>query len=367
MTGLNIKDFLMHGAFLQIGPDLFKVLVGPFIKHNSIDEGLLKHSTLLYMPNFWDFLNPSQNLSQKAVYSAREAYLLDREEFISFLKAAHSSVPGVAWNPIDETQFKYQFDWSLNNFKEDSLKKAVPIICQTGTSDFKSENLIWCIHHLVQTKAFGWSYGFFENQTGLIGHTPEVLAQWSAVDHQLHTVALAGTSDKTPGAAEAMLFDIKIRDEHQLVIEDILTKIRGLSFKTNWFQGNTELLELKYLLHLMTEFQIEAQNLKEVFEIVNSLHPTAAMGIYPRRTSKLQEFSEFSLQKTRAGFAAPFGIVEADSVCCVVAIRNLFFNKEKVKIFSGCGVTLASDYRLEVLELQSKRESVKKMMGLKND
>lgn len=367
MTGLNIKDFLIHGAFLQIGPDLFKVFVGPFERHDSVQKALLKHSTVLYKPNFWDFLKDDKDLSQKAVYSAQNSALFDREEFISFLASQMSLMPKVDWAVINESDFRSQYDWSQKNFNDETLFKAVPIIRQRGVSEFSVENLAWCIRNLIQLDAFGWSYGYFENRKGFVGHTPEVLAQWSRVDHQLHTVALAGTVARAEGADIDLLSDAKIRNEHQLVIDDVTDKLSRLSFVSKSIQGPTDVLELKYLLHLMTEFQLEANDLDQVFEVINILHPTSAMGIYPHNEEKLKEFSQFSIQSQRNAFAAPFAVVEKDSVSCVVAIRNMFFDDSRLEIFSGCGVTRESNYELEVIELDNKRNSVKKMLGLFND
>lgn len=367
MTGLNIKDFLAYGAFLQIGPDLFKILVGPFDRDDSVNRGLLKQSTVLYKPNFWDFLNKSPDFSQKSVYSSGKTYTLDREEFIYFLSTFKSLRPEIDWLMPNETQFRTQFEWSQKNFSDQKLSKTVPIIRQQGAVKFSSENLLWCIQNLVQKKTFGWSYGFFENNSGVIGHTPEILAQWSRIDRQLHTVALAGTYTKNENSYNEMLSDKKILNEHQIVIDDILEKLSALSFKSKSIRGPTDILELKYLLHLMTEFQIEADNIEQVFEVINALHPTSAMGIYPYEVSKLKEFSEFNLQRERGLFAAPFAIVEKDSVCSVVAIRNLIFSKDQVQIFSGCGITNDSQYDVELTELQNKRDSVKKMLGVSRD
>lgn len=367
MTGLNIKDFLIHGAFLQIGPDLFKILVGPFERHDSVQKALLKHSTLLYKPNFWDFLKDGGDLSQKAVYSAQNSALLDREEFISFLASEKTARPEVDWFPVKEADFKTQYDWSQKNFSEEALFKAVPIVQQCGVGSFTAANLVWCLQNLINLDTFGWSYGFFENQKGFVGHTPEVLAQWTRIDRQLHTVALAGTAERTPGAASQLLADVKIRKEHQLVIDDVIEKLARLSFIAKSNQGPTEVLELKYLLHLMTEFQLEADDLDQVLEVIKILHPTSAMGLFPFDEKKLKEFSEFSLQTQRNEFAAPFAMIERDNVCCVVAIRNIFFNKNSYDIFSGCGVTKESFYEHEVTELDNKRNSVKKMLGLGHD
>lgn len=367
MTGLNIKDFLAYGAFLQIGPDLFKILIGPFDRHNSVNLGLLEHSTVLLKPNFWDFLNKNSDFSQKSVYSSAITYTLDREEFIYFLSTVKSLRPEIDWLSPDEKQFRTQFEWSQKNFSDQKLSKTVPIIRQQGTVKFSLDNLLWCMKNLVQKRTFGWSYGFFENNRGIIGHTPEILAQWSRIDRQLHTVALAGTYTKNENSYNEMLADKKILNEHQIVIDDIVDKLSSLNFKSKSIQGPTDILELKYLLHLMTEFQIEADNIDQVFEVIDILHPTSAMGIYPYDLSKLKEFSEFSLQAERGSFAAPFAVVEKDSVYGVVAIRNLIFSEDRVHIFSGCGITNDSRYEAELIELQNKRDSVKKMLGVFND
>ena len=77
-----------------------------------------------------------------------------------------------------------------------------------------------------------------------------------------------------------------------------------------------------------------------------------------------RRMSEFSLQKKRDSFAAPFGIIEASAAQIIVAIRNICVQTEALHIFSGCGVTAESLFESEVSELENKRNSVKKMMGL---
>ena len=256
MTDTNLKDFLMCGAFLQIGPDHFRLLIGPFEKIDELQLGY-KRTTLLYKPEFWDFLTSSTDIPQNSVYSATTSHVLSREEFIQFLASLPSQKPEIQWKSVNEMQFRTQFDWSQNNFREKQLLKTVPIIRQQGAVAFTAENLQWCIQNLIQNKMFGWSYGFFENSEGFVGHTPEILAQWSSIDRRLHTVALAGTYPKTANAFDEMIQDEKIINEHQLVIDDIVNKLENLSFHSKVEQGETDILELKYLLHLMTEFELE--------------------------------------------------------------------------------------------------------------
>lgn len=367
MTEQNLKDFLTSGAFLQTGPDLFKVLIGPFERVAAKDIARFKHTTVLFRPNFWDFLDQKDQLSQKSVYVSSQVFTLDREEFIQFLAQIPAEAPLVQWKEVNEAQFKTQFEWSQSNFSQEVLNKTVPIIRQQGSSLFSAPQLVWCLNKMLEQNNFGWSYGYFHEGSGYLGHTPEMLAQWTRADHQLHTVALAGTYAKTDEAFEEIVEDQKVLNEHNIVIDDIVDKLSQLSFKSKSIQGPTDVLELKYLLHLMTEFQMEVADVEQTFEVIEALHPTAAMGIFPNNRLKLQEFADFILQKQRGAFAAPFAVVEPDSVYCVVAIRNLFFEPHAVQIFSGCGVTNESDCNAELLELENKRNSVKKMLGLNID
>lgn len=367
MTDTNLKGFLMCGAFLQTGPDLFKVLFGPFEEIPFRPATTSRDTTLLYMPKFWDFLRPAGAESQESVYAAARCQVMDREEFIQFLSAEEPRRPEIRWKDVNEMQFRTQFDWSQNLFRmapeAGGLEKTVPIIRQQGAADFGAEQLLWCLRQLAGSRMFGWSYGFFREGAGFVGHTPEILAQWSRHDRRLHTVALAGTCPRTPEAYDEIANDEKILHEHQIVIDDIVFKLEALGVR--YMQGETDILELKYLLHLITEFELEAESGEQVMNIIRALHPTAAMGLYPASDlAKFRQFREFSLQGERGHFAAPFALFDGDGVACVVAIRNLMFTPDQVELFSGCGVTRASRYEAELTELRDKRDSVKKMLGL---
>lgn len=207
MTETNLKDFLTNGAFLQTGPDLYKVLIGPFERCSLKHLTNYKQFSALYKPDFWDFLQESTGTGQNNVYIPANSLSLNREEFIHFLSKCTSQKPDIFWGDINEMQFRTQFDWSQNNFSMQELIKSVPIICQNGNCNFNFASLNWCLQNIIQNKNFGWSYGFFEDGKGILGHSPEVLTQWTRGDRQLHTVALAGTYKKTEEAYDKILSD----------------------------------------------------------------------------------------------------------------------------------------------------------------
>lgn len=363
MTDFNLKDFFESGAFLQTGPDLFKVLVGPFkpvkVAH-AADAGDI---TLLYRPKFWDFLKTGSESAQDIVYMAAKTYSLNREDFIRFLASAPALEPSLQWEKPSASDFASQFNWSQEQFRLGILSKTVPIIRQSANKSLNESNKLWCLRMLLQQNDYGWSYGLFENEKGVIGHTPEMLAKWDADSLKLKTMALAGTYPKSESASREIKADKKIRNEHEIVVTDIRVKLSGYDFQ----QSETDVLELRYLLHLKTEFEVSIKNMAGAVEVINRLHPTSAMGIFPADSGKFAEFSQLPIQKDRQSFAAPFAFLNRTSVNCVVAIRNIQFDGWKTEIFSGCGVTTGSSLELELEESQLKRNSVKKMLGLKID
>lgn len=361
MTNLNLKDFFESGAFLQTGPDLFEVLLGPFTPKKLADIGEVGANTLFYRPNFWDFLNTIENSAQNLVYLCDKSYVINREDFIGLLAGFKAAEPSLDWSEPSEDDFSAQFFWSQNRIAEGQLTKTVPIIRQRAAARFGLENKVWCLRKLLQQKDYGWSYAYFDRNDGIIGHSPEMLVEWNSKNKNLKTMALAGTYVKSSDAGVEILKDAKVLNEHQIVVNDISNKLTGMTYS----RGATHVLELRYLLHLRTEFSVSVNEASEAFKIITRLHPTSAMGIFPADLQKLSEFSRFGLQQKRGAFAAPFAFIHPAGIDCIVAIRNLQFTENEIEIFSGCGITSQSDFGLELQELVHKRNSVKRMLGLR--
>lgn len=358
MAKLNMKDFLTDGAFLQTGPHMFRLLQGPFKPVHDLSEPRLAQTSLLFKTSFWSFLAHRENIAQNSVYEPHSAYSLSREEFIGLLASEASQKPEAHWQPATVREFQEQFEWSQGLFKSETLQKTVPIICQSAKAANGDANKVYILQQLLKNENFGWSYGWLAPQESWIGHTPETLLTWNGIEAQ--TMALAGTYPQGSEAVQSILQDPKIRREHNYVIEDITEKLRGLSLKLS----KTHALELKHLVHLKTDVSLPCNSLEVFIKFISKLHPTAAMGVFPDRIEQLRRMSEFALQKKRDSFAAPFGIVESSTAQIVVAIRNVLVQPEALHIFSGCGVTAESVFDSEVSELENKRNSVKKMMGL---
>ncbi|MCM2323032.1 MAG: chorismate-binding protein, partial [Oligoflexia bacterium] len=108
--------------------------------------------------------------------------------------------------------------------------------------------------------------------------------------------------------------------------------------------------------------------------LARALHPTAALGAFPRPAG-WEWLQSRPGARNRKRFGAPFGLLWSPGTpgtagqceleaTCVVAIRNIQWEGERVVLGSGCGLIAESVLEREWDELSLKRESVKRMMGL---
>lgn len=353
----NFTNFLQAGSILQTSLDQFKVIWGPFSPVDAVETQLSDEKTVIFQPNFWDFID---HKSASAVMGIQEM-VLNRSELIELLKSEISKETNWNWDPCTQSDFIEQFQWSFQQFSSGDLVKTVPIISQQANGSFGFENLAAALLSLLNENHYGTTYGIWSDGSGFLGQTPELVAQWDQVNKKLVTMALAGTA--ALGNEALILKDLKIRQEHQIVVNDILSVLEKKMHLESVQVNPTEVLVLKHLTHLLTQIAILDVELKQALQILNSLPPTAALGIFPRHEKHYREFQRIGEQQNRNNFAAPFGFLNRSNLKVVAAIRNFYFSKDSIKIFSGCGVTTESDLEAELAELENKRNSVKRMMG----
>jgi menaquinone-specific isochorismate synthase len=101
------------------------------------------------------------------------------------------------------------------------------------------------------------------------------------------------------------------------------------------------------------------------FEMIRRLHPTAALGVWPRTEAGERWLREADRGVKRRTFGAPFGLEREDhSALALVAIRNLQLSGDKIRVGSGAGLLAESRLEREFDELREKREQVKALFGV---
>ncbi|UCD62687.1 MAG: isochorismate synthase [Candidatus Zixiibacteriota bacterium] len=189
-----------------------------------------------------------------------------------------------------------------------------------------------------------------------IGTSPERL--YCRDGGRLAVDAIAGTRPRgtTPQEDEhlgqQLLDSQKDRLEQQLVVRSIAESLKVIG--TGAIEDGTEvqLLKLARVQHLVSYFDTGLKPGIADDAILPALHPTAAVGGYPRQAaveviSRLEPFD-------RGWYAGPVGWIARDKAEFAVAIRSALVSGEKLNIFAGAGILPDSKAADEWDELESK-------------
>jgi menaquinone-specific isochorismate synthase len=286
-------------------------------------------------------------------------------EELSFEELASRFEPGdapdVEWEPLSIEDFAPLFDSARESMARGDFQKIVPVLFENGRVARRGNWWHALVAQLSALPAGLRAYGYSYAQHGLIGATPEMLFQ--AEKHGYRTMALAGTRPVL--RAEELLGDPKERREHRLVVDDI---VRRLSPFGNIEVGPLGVLRLPGIAHLMTPIFFAESGGSEAMsfgEMVRRLHPTAALGVSPRAPAGERWLREADRGVKRRTFGAPFGVEREDrSALALVAIRNVQWNGDRVRVGSGAGLLPESNLEREFEELRQKRDQVKALFGI---
>ncbi len=254
--------------------------------------------------------------------------------------------------------FATLFEASMAKIRAGDLQKAVPWSFWDSEESFSPILLLDTMQALVAADSHLFPYGFWqtpisgsEGQTcGCIGLSPEVL--FSRKGMEVNTMAVAGTQPKgTANKNFGLQATDKLKLEHQLVIQDISTKLSTFGAVK---VAPSKLIVFKNFLHEKSEIYLQLNESTDVdFRLLQALHPTAALGVAPSAFGTLW-MSELESEVERGYFGAPIGFSSKNEALAVVAIRGWQWWKGSVKIYAGCGITGESNFELEWQEVCAK-------------
>ena len=331
------------GAVVRIKADLF------FYAQDIQPQA---ESGILYAPNF--FLQESENPWFGAKYWEFLSGAQLREKFAKEV----SIVPQINWQEPEYAYFADCFAQAQAMIASGELDKIVPVVFAESEFQLSQEHLNYFLLQISQAPAGLYGYGFWYGDQSMFGVTPELL--FTVEGNELSSMALAGTrpcevTDRLP-----LLEDSKELAEHSFVIHELKQKL------ALWGAvqiAETSILNLPSLQHLLTHLKVQLADKFDFNSVVNALHPTPALGGYPREAS-LKILQKWSGQRMR--FGAPFAVLLPDGRShCLVAIRNIQSQAGRVWLGSGCGVVRQSEVHREWDELARKRQSVLRILGLR--
>jgi menaquinone-specific isochorismate synthase len=248
-------------------------------------------------------------------------------------------------------EWKTQVGRSASDIAAGKLGKVVLArsIRLESTDPFDTAN---ALRRLTTQYARCFVFAIARGESCFLGATPERLLQ--VRDGQIRTMALAGslrrgaTPDEDRELGESLLNSSKDQEEHAVVVRTMAKGLGDLCTALD-MPPSPSLLKLQNVQHLCTPITGKLRNGVTLLDAVERLHPTPAMGGYPREIA-------LSLIREREGFdrgwyAGPIGWLDwHGNGEFAVAIRSALTRDNEAYLFAGCGIMGDSDPEREYAE-----------------
>ncbi len=198
--------------------------------------------------------------------------------------------------------------------------------------------------------------------------TPERLVR--LYEGEVRTIGLAGSAPRGQTEAEdrqlgqELLDSSKNQEEHAIVVRMLRAALSQVCSHV-WSEEAPHLLKLSNVQHLYTPVLGRlAEGVKtSVLKLVEQLHPTPALGGYPREETLA--WLRGNEQLDRGWYAAPVGWIDCRGEGeFVVAIRSALVEGNTAYLYAGCGIVADSNPDSEYAESCLKLKPMLTALGV---
>ena len=202
-----------------------------------------------------------------------------------------------------------------------------------------------------------------------LGATPERLVKRH--DGKFYSTCLAGsirrgkTKEEDDQLGNELLNDKKNLHEHAVVVHMIKDAMAACCEEVI-ASDQPQLYKVKDIQHLYTPVVGKAKEGVSLLQMVKKLHPTPALGGYPKEEAikKIREVEHLD----RGWYAAPVGWIDfAGNGEFAVAIRSGLLQGKEASLFAGCGIVGDSDPITEYNETLMKFRPMLSALGGKGN
>jgi menaquinone-specific isochorismate synthase len=204
-----------------------------------------------------------------------------------------------------------------------------------------------------------------EEGTAFVSASPERLFRREG--RAIESEAVAGTRPR--GASEAdddelrdeLLRSAKDKAEHDYVRVGIVEALEPLCEELE-VEGGVSEMKLARRRHLISKVRGTLCEGVTDAELLRALHPTAAVGGYPRGEAleEIRVLEPFD----RGWYAGPVGWIGTDASEFAVGIRSGLVSGNRLALFSGAGIVAGSVPESEWAEIEQKIGDFTRMFGL---
>lgn len=224
------------------------------------------------------------------------------------------------------------------------------------------------LKHLLKEQTTSFVFAFEYGQDCFLGATPERLAK--RINDEVLFTCLAGsikrgkTNEEDEQLGNFLLHDQKNRYEHQLVV-DMIAHVAHKMCKNVHVPEHPILLKTPHVQHLYTPITAKSAD-ASLLEIIEVMHPTPALGGYPKETGieKIRDIERLD----RGWYAAPIGWMDYNGNGeFAAAIRSALLQEKQATLFAGVGLVADSDPMAEYEETLIKFKPMLSALGVEND
>ncbi|NPA31633.1 MAG: isochorismate synthase [Chloroflexi bacterium] len=223
---------------------------------------------------------------------------------------------------------------------------------------------VWTRLDRAYPRTYRFLYRPGADLTAFVGASPELLVRVRG--RSLETMALAGSIARGRDPAEdaalaaALLASAKDRHEHAWVVQAIREALAPLT-ETLEVPPEPQVRQYANIQHLYTPIRGLLRR-PGVWEAVERLHPTPALGGYPRAAALA--FIAAHEPVPRGWYAAPLGWVTPNGDGEFVgAIRCAVLRANAALLYAGAGIVADSDPEREWEEIDLKFRAMRRVLG----
>jgi isochorismate synthase len=222
------------------------------------------------------------------------------------------------------------------------------------------------LRYLTEQYTGCYTFAMARGDKCFLGATPERLIRLQ--NGEVLTMSLAGsirrgaTDVEDRQLGQALMDSAKNRFEHTVVVQAMVEALDEVCTALQ-VSPHPALLKLGNIQHLCTTITGQLAHGETVFNVVEALNPTPAVGGRPRDAS-LQFIRDYE-KLDRGWYAGPVGWVDAGGDGeFAVALRSALLHGHVATLFAGCGIMADSNPEHEYAESILKLKPMLAALGL---
>lgn len=281
-------------------------------------------------------------------------------------EVAPLTAPEYTWRngSLTPQEWESQVASAIQSIQSKTIDKVVLARDLNGTTE---ENIDprSILRNLAEEYPSTWCFSI----AGLVGATPELLLRLNRAMVTSRvlagTISRTGDDEKDLALAASLARSSKDLEEHMYAVRSVAESLAPFCSSTN-VPDSPFVLHLANVMHLATDVTgaiSEFPQHVDTFSILEKLHPSAAVcgtptEIATRIISDLEGMP-------RGRYAGPVGWIDARGDGELgIALRCGQIEKNKIRLFAGCGIVAGSDPQRELAESQVKFAPMMSALGV---